>query len=89
MECHGLNRKDHGFTLIELMVVIAIVATLAGEGINLSAKILSVADVYDALVSSRPYREGWVKEKVLALIQEESGRQFDPKVVAAFLSIVD
>ena len=59
---------------------------LSGENISISARILALADVYDALVSSRPYREGWVKEKVIDLIKKESGTHFDPKVVDAFLS---
>jgi putative nucleotidyltransferase with HDIG domain len=61
---------------------------LFGEQITLGARILSVADVYDALVSSRPYRLGWVQEKVIQLITDESGKQFDPKVVDAFYSAV-
>jgi putative nucleotidyltransferase with HDIG domain len=61
---------------------------LSGENITLGARILSVADVYDALISSRPYRLGWVKEKVIQLITDESGKQFDPKVVEAFFSAV-
>ena len=61
---------------------------LAGEEISLGGRILAVADVYDALVSKRPYRQGWVEEKVLDLIMKESGNHFDPKVVDAFLSAV-
>jgi|WetSurMetagenome_2_1015567.scaffolds.fasta_scaffold24063_2 response regulator RpfG family c-di-GMP phosphodiesterase len=61
---------------------------LSGEQITLGARILSVADVYDALVSNRPYRLGWVEEKVIQLITEESGKQFDPKVVEAFYSAI-
>jgi uncharacterized domain HDIG len=61
---------------------------LSGEQISLGARILSVADVYDALVSIRPYRLGWVQEKAIQLITDESGKQFDPKVVEAFFSAV-
>lgn len=61
---------------------------LSGEDISLGGRILAVADVYDALVSSRPYRQGWVKEQVIDLITKESGTHFDPKVVDAFLSAV-
>jgi HD-GYP domain-containing protein (c-di-GMP phosphodiesterase class II) len=60
---------------------------LAGEAISLHARILSVADVADALSSDRPYRPGWQREKVLAYMLERSGRQFDPGVVTAFLRI--
>jgi putative nucleotidyltransferase with HDIG domain len=58
---------------------------LAGKAINISARILAVADVYDALISSRPYRQGWIEDKVVDLLKNEAGRQFDPDVVEAFL----
>jgi len=58
---------------------------ISGEDILLEARILSVADVYDALISQRPYRRGWVRSKVIELMKEESGKKFDPPVVEAFL----
>ena len=61
---------------------------LSGDEIDIGARILAVADVYDALKSDRPYREGWAVERVVDLITEEAGRQFDPDVVEAFLEIV-
>ena len=61
---------------------------LKGDAISLGARIIAVADVYDALVSERPYRDGWVKDKVLEHIQEESGSKFDPEVIKAFLFAV-
>ena len=60
---------------------------LSGNNISLHARILAVADVVDALSSNRPYRSGWPREKVLAFILENSGVQFDPDVVKAFLRI--
>ena len=60
---------------------------LAGESISLQARILAVADVVDALVSDRPYRPGWSREKVLAYTRENAGSQFDPSVVEAYLRI--
>ena len=60
---------------------------LSGEDISLHARILAVADVYDALFSDRPYRPGWSREKVLAYTRENAGQQFDPEVVGAFLRI--
>ena len=60
---------------------------LSGEEIELGARILAVADVFDALKSDRPYREGWSLERVNELIDKERGRQFDPMVVEAFLAI--
>jgi HD-GYP domain-containing protein (c-di-GMP phosphodiesterase class II) len=47
-----------------------------------------VADVYDALVSRRPYREGWPHEKAKAYIADRAGIEFDPDVVAGFLELV-
>lgn len=56
---------------------------LRGEAIPLSARIVAAADVFDALTSKRPYKEAWPVEKALALFEQESGRHFDPAVVAA------
>jgi HD-GYP domain-containing protein (c-di-GMP phosphodiesterase class II) len=61
---------------------------LAGEEISLGARILAVADVYDALLSDRPYREGWEADRVIAYIEERAGQQFDPTVVQAFLNSI-
>ena len=57
---------------------------LVGEQIPLHARIFAVADVWDALTSSRPYREAWTPERALAYLREESGAHFDPAVVQAF-----
>lgn len=62
---------------------------LQGEAIPLEARIFAVVDVYDALTSDRPYRQAWPKEKALAYIREQSGKQFDPRVVEAFLALID
>ncbi len=61
---------------------------ISGDEIVLGARILAVADVYDAVISDRPYRDGWVKEKAVNMIKEEAGKHFDPMVVDAFLSAV-
>jgi putative nucleotidyltransferase with HDIG domain len=61
---------------------------LAGEGIPYLARVLSVADVYDALVSHRPYRDGWKHEAAVAYIDQRASIEFDPDVVAAFLALV-
>ena len=58
---------------------------LKGEEISLGGRIMAVADVYDALVSDRPYRQGWIEEKGVNIIKKDSGSHFDPKVVDAFL----
>jgi len=58
---------------------------LSGGVIPLAARIVALADVYDAMVSERPYREAHTPEDARRLIEAESGRQFDPRVVGAFL----
>lgn len=60
-----------------------------GEEIPLAARIVALADAYDAMVSKRVYKDPFPREKVLGFIQEQSGKQFDPEVVAAFLNIQD
>ena len=62
---------------------------LAGEDIPLSARIMAVADVFDALVSRRSYKEGFPFEKAMGIIREGSGSHFDPKVVEAFVRAQD
>lgn len=60
---------------------------LAGEEIALGARILAVADVFDALYSNRPYRQGWEIGRVLSYLEEKAGSDFDPEVVNAFQKI--
>lgn len=55
-----------------------------GDDIPLSARIVALADVFDALTSRRPYKEAWPVEKAITLIKDESGKHFDPNVVDAF-----
>jgi PAS domain S-box-containing protein len=62
---------------------------LKGEEIPLSARIFSVIDVWDALTSDRPYRLKWTQEKTLKHIRDGSGKQFDPRVVDAFLKLIE
>ena len=61
---------------------------LKGDVIDIRARILAVADVWDALVSDRPYREGWVQDRARKMIVDGSGSHFDPRVVEAFLAVV-
>jgi putative two-component system response regulator len=61
---------------------------LAGEQIPLEARIVAVADVYDALTSDRPYRPAWARDRVLAEIAQGEGTHFDPQIVRAFLGLV-
>jgi response regulator RpfG family c-di-GMP phosphodiesterase len=60
---------------------------LAGDAIPLDARVFSVADALDAMTSDRPYRRALGWEEASAVITHQSGRQFDPAVVAAFLAI--
>lgn len=61
---------------------------LAGEEIPLYARIIAVADTFDAITSTRAYRSKGSTAKALRIIEEEAGAQFDPRVVEAFLSTV-
>ncbi len=58
---------------------------LSGDRIPLLARILAVADTYDAMTSTRPYRDALSHEKTIAEIKASSGSQFDPEIVKAFL----
>ena len=58
---------------------------IQGEEIPLSARIMAVADVFDALISRRSYKEPFTVEKAMEIIREGSGTHFDPKVAEAFL----
>jgi putative nucleotidyltransferase with HDIG domain len=60
---------------------------LRGEEIPLTARIFAVVDVWDALLSDRPYRKAWTKEQAIQYLKDQSGRQFDPAVVAHFLAL--
>ncbi|MCL2637176.1 MAG: response regulator [Oscillospiraceae bacterium] len=62
---------------------------LSGEEIPLEGRIMAIADVYDALVSERPYKKPFTHEKAVEIIKEDSGIHFDPKIVEAFLNVAD
>jgi PAS domain S-box-containing protein len=62
---------------------------LAGEQIPLSARLFAVIDVWDAMSSERPYRPAWPKPRVVAYLQEQAGVLFDPRVVAAFIPLLE
>lgn len=60
---------------------------LSGDSIPLSARLMAVADVYDALISERPYKKGFSHEKAVEIIREGIGNHFDPDVAEAMLQI--
>jgi HD-GYP domain-containing protein (c-di-GMP phosphodiesterase class II) len=61
---------------------------LAGNQIPLEARIFSIVDVWDALLSDRPYRLAWTKEITLKYLKEQSGVQFDPEVLKKTLPLL-
>ncbi len=71
-ECHHEKWDGSGYP-----------AGISGETIPLSARIVAVADVFDALTSKRPYKDAWPIEKAISVIAESSGKHFDPQVVTA------
>ncbi len=61
---------------------------LKGTQIPLAARIFSIVDVWDALISERPYRSSWPPENVIEYLREQAGRQFDPHIVSIFVNLV-
>jgi len=61
---------------------------LKGEEIPLTARIMAVADVFDALTSTRSYREAWSHDRAVEWIRQQAGSHFDPQVVDAFLGVI-
>lgn len=59
---------------------------LAGEAIPLEARIVAIADVFDALTSERPYKKAWTIDDACQLIREQSGKHFDPQLVEHFFN---
>ena len=64
-------------------------AGLAGDAIPISARLMAVADVYDALISRRVYKEGMSHEHAVKVIESSKGTHFDPDIVDAFLGVAD
>ncbi len=62
---------------------------LKGEAIPLEARIVSLSDYFDALVTKRPYKEPLSKQESIAYVKSMTGKKFDPKVAAAFLKVAD
>ncbi len=62
---------------------------LRGREIPLAARIFAIVDVWDALLSDRPYRSGWPPDKVYRYIREQAGKQFDPELVEVFFKVLE
>lgn len=62
---------------------------LAGEDIPIAARIMAVVDAYDALTSDRPYRARRSQEQAVEILKQEAGKQFDPKIATAFISLLE
>jgi putative two-component system response regulator len=62
---------------------------VSGRSIPLQGRIMAIADVYDALISKRPYKEPFSHKKALRIMWESKGRQFDPGILDAFVAVFD
>lgn len=62
---------------------------MKGEAIPISARIFAIVDVWDALISDRPYRKALPREDVIAYLKDQSGRHFDPLVVDVFMQALN
>ncbi|HUW50248.1 MAG TPA: bacteriohemerythrin [Sulfuricella sp.] len=62
---------------------------IEGQQIPLAARIVGLTDVFDALASVRPYKKAWPEDETIGYIKNQSGRQFDPLIVEAFLKVMD
>jgi putative two-component system response regulator len=89
----------HNNELLEMARVIALThherwdgsgypRALRGEAIPLVGRIVAVADAFDALTSTRPYKQAWPVEEAVALLRREAGRQFDPRLVPKFVEMM-
>ena len=61
--------------------------SLKGTDIPLAARIVAIADVFDALTSVRPYKEAWSLDKALDYVRDQSGKHFDPDLVTSMLEM--
>jgi putative two-component system response regulator len=64
-------------------------AGLSGENIPLQGRLMAIADVYDALISERPYKTPMSHERAVSIIKDGSGTHFDPQLIEVFLSVAD
>ncbi len=59
---------------------------LKGESIPVEGRIVAVADVFDALTTTRPYKQPWSAEQAIGFLRENAGSHFDPAVVETFIA---
>ena len=64
-------------------------AGIRSDSIPLAGRIVAIADVFDALTQQRPYKEAWPVDQAIAEVERQRGQQFDPKLVDAFLRIIE
>lgn len=83
----GKKYVDGGFADFQIGFPVEDSTPLKGEEIPLSARIVAVADVFDALSHKRCYKEAWSLDDAFAEIQNCSGTQFDPEIVLAFMKV--
>jgi HD-GYP domain-containing protein (c-di-GMP phosphodiesterase class II) len=62
---------------------------LKGEEIPLAARLFAIVDVWDALVSDRPYKRAWSRAEAINYIEKQAGKHFDPKITAIFLELIE
>jgi putative nucleotidyltransferase with HDIG domain len=62
---------------------------ITGEQIPLGAKIIGIADTFDAITTNRPYQKGRTTSEALAILRKSSGKQFDPELVEAFIAEIE
>ncbi|GKW52199.1 two-component system response regulator [Pseudoalteromonas shioyasakiensis] len=62
---------------------------LKGEEISIEGRIVTIADVFDALTSKRPYKKAWSVEEAIDLLKDEAGKHFDPQLVDLFIGQID
>ncbi|NVZ60673.1 response regulator [Pseudomonas gingeri] len=97
---HDILRDDNGSAITDLAAQIALAHherwdgsgypnRLQGEAIPLSARIVAVCDVYDALRTTRPYRQAWSVERAREYLCEQAGEHFDPQLVDIFCNMLD